>query len=146
MQTFNIILALVATAPLLHATTVKEKTEELKELWGNLKAYPTLYTETGKITEEDTTDMVDGTELWKSMKKVGDAFYLRYKDLLRHIPPIPPLEYYSQVCSNADESFNEAFEAMREEVTSGLHHACDDWKTTSICKDLTSRWIKAHDL
>jgi len=145
MHTYNIILALFAAAQLLHAKTLEEKTEKLTKMWQDLKAYPTLCTKTGKITAEDTIDMVDGTELWKSMQKVGEAFYIHYRDLLSAFPP--PV-YRERPMKNEDFSVHNewTFKAMRRDLTDILHSICDGWKTTSIYEDLTSRWIKAHDL
>jgi len=143
MHASNIILALVATAQVVYANSVQEKTKELKEMWGNLKAYPTLYTETGKIRVEDRVDMVDGTSLCNPAREVANKFFWRYEALLEHIPTHRYLEDYPKVDKR---SIYRTFDHMGEGAGAVITEIYAGWKTTSIHKDLTSKWTKAYDL
>jgi len=142
MLTLNIILVVFAAAQVMCAKTLQESTEDLKNLWANLKAYPTVYTQTGKLTVEDTFDTVDYTKLKESTRKIEDDFYWGYRGILEQTSTIG---YYKTACSR-NVTICPTFFRMAEHVHCLLDDVYDAWMWTPAHKELTSRWTKAHDL
>jgi len=125
------------------AKTAQESTEELINIWANLKAYPTQYTETGKIRVEDTIDMVDGTSLWEPAGRTADEFYVLFAEFLRQKPTST---YDGDDLETDRVSGCLAFRNMTEGVDRDIDDMYDDWTAKPVHRGLTSKWTKVHDL
>jgi len=143
MRTFNIILALFAAQEVVCAKSLQQKTKELKEMWGDLKAYPTLYTETGNIRVEDEVDTVNGTEIDDS---IAEKFYFLYTDCLKHILIRPYPGRYSTDYLDSMKTEKLAFARFKRGVNRILNDIDKAWMGTPMYRDLTTSWTKAHEL